>query len=132
MPIGAAAGYSSFRMASAAFAHLEFDDYVVTFQNIEINFDSSVVTRQGEPVHLTRSEFDMLRLLVENPGRALDRDEILDSVWGQTATSTRTVDAHMLRLRRKLEDNPDEPGFLITVNKVGYMFVPDAKRQEAA
>lgn len=82
------------------------------------------VTAHGAPVALTRLEFDLLHYLLRHPGRALSRTELLDRVWGyEHYPTTRTVDYHMLSLRKKLgESSP--PRHLVTVQGVGYRFMP--------
>jgi DNA-binding response OmpR family regulator len=74
---------------------------------------------------LTNAEYELLVHLMLNPGRDLSRDAILDSVWSYVdSPSTRTVDAHILRLRQKFEPDPNEPRHFLTVHKVGYRFRP--------
>jgi DNA-binding response OmpR family regulator len=102
------------------------DDYVVSFSNIEVNLDRATVVRGGKKVSLTTAEFELLTFFLQNPGRALNRDVILESVWSYLASpNTRTVDAHVLRLRQKLEAEPDAPRHFVTVHKVGYLFSLD-------
>jgi DNA-binding response OmpR family regulator len=102
------------------------DDYVVSFSNVKINLDRATVVRGGRKVALTGAEFELLTLFVQNPYRALTRDAILESVWSYLASpNTRTVDAHVLRLRQKLEPEPDTPRHFVTVHRVGYRFSPD-------
>ena len=70
-------------------------------------------------------EAELLRYLIERPGEAVSRTELLNKVWGYDRyPTTRTVDTHMLNLRRKLEPDPHEPRYLITVHGIGYKFVP--------
>ncbi len=102
------------------------DEYVISFSDVTVNVDRSTVARGGRKVAMTAAEFELLTLFVQNPGRALTRDTILESVWSYLASpSTRTVDAHVLRLRQKLEAEPDAPRYFVTVHKVGYRFCPD-------
>jgi DNA-binding response OmpR family regulator len=101
------------------------DDYVVSFADITVNLDRQTALRAGRKVNLTAAEFELLTFFLQNPGRALTRDMILDSVWSYLASpNTRTVDAHVLRLRQKLETEPDAPKYFLTVHKVGYRFSP--------
>jgi len=94
------------------------------FGGVSVNFSNAEVVRDGEPVHLSAREFQLLRHFVENPGVVLSRDELLDAVWGYNAMpATRTVDVHVARLRRKLEANPSHPQHLRTVIGLGYKFV---------
>lgn len=105
----------------------DFDDeYVISFSNVEVNLDRGTVTRAGRKVALSSSEFELLTFFVQNPEKALTRDAILDSVWGYLSSpNTRTVDAHVLKLRQKLEAEPDAPRHFVTVHKVGYRFSPE-------
>jgi DNA-binding response OmpR family regulator len=83
------------------------------------------VSRNGENVLLTPQEIKLLKYLVENPERVISRDEILNQVWGcENYPSTRTVDNHVLRLRRKLERDSASPVHFVTVHAVGYRFLP--------
>ena len=73
---------------------------------------------------MTRKEFDLLVYLVEHQGDVITRERLLDEVWGyERFPTTRTVDTHVLRLRRKLEHDPDRPVFIQTVHGQGYRFV---------
>ena len=99
------------------------DEYVISFSNVTVNLDRATVIRAGKRVSLTSSEFELLTFFLQNPEKALTRDMILDSVWSYLAApNTRTVDAHVLRLRQKLESEPDAPRHFVTVHKVGYRF----------
>jgi len=93
---------------------------------IEVDEDSHTVRRSGERVALTPKEFELLSFLVKHPNQVCSRDMILDSAWGYAYPGeTRTVDVHMHWLRQKLEDDPVNPRYLITVRNYGYMFVPE-------
>jgi DNA-binding response OmpR family regulator len=82
----------------------------------------------GEPLELTVKEFDLLMLLARHPGRAYDRQELLEKVWGyQYEGYSHTVNTHINRLRGKIEDDPSEPRLVQTVWGVGYRF---AERDE--
>lgn len=81
------------------------------------------VTLNAENIELTLKEFELLQFLMENAGRALDRNEILDHVWGSGYNGeTRTLDMHIRSLRQKLGDNAGGGGFISTVRGVGYKF----------
>ena len=93
--------------------------------DLELDGARREVRRRGEPVRLTRKEFDLLFLLASRPGRVFTRAELLEEVWdfawdGDTATLT----VHVRRLREKIEDDPSEPQHLVTVWGVGYRFDP--------
>jgi DNA-binding response OmpR family regulator len=92
---------------------------------LEINADTRQVVRDGKPVELTATEFDVLLCLIEAKGRVLSREQIQSHVWGPDHHgTTRTVDNFLLQLRAKLEVDPGEPKHLVTVRGVGYRFVP--------
>ncbi|MBM3312021.1 MAG: winged helix-turn-helix domain-containing protein, partial [Candidatus Aminicenantes bacterium] len=80
------------------------------------------VRQRGQPVHLTALEFDILRFLIQNRGRVVTRDEILDAVWDEAVVSPRSIDPHIVHLRRKLEDDPASPRHILGVRSVGYRF----------
>jgi two-component system alkaline phosphatase synthesis response regulator PhoP len=94
------------------------------FGSISVNFPNAEVLRDGEPIHLSAREFQLLCHFAEHPGVVLSRDELLDAVWGYNAMpTTRTVDVHVARLRQKLEANPSHPQYIRTVIGLGYKFV---------
>lgn len=102
------------------------DEYVISFADVTVNLDRATVVRSGKKLALTAAEFELLTFFVQNPDRALTRDMILESVWSYLPSpNTRTVDAHVLRLRQKLEAEPDAPRYFVTVHKVGYRFAPN-------
>jgi DNA-binding response OmpR family regulator len=83
------------------------------------------IHRNGRPVILTCKEFKTLVYLIKNPRRVISRDELLNEVWGyQHYPCTRTVDNHILRLRKKLEREPAHPKHFHTVHRSGYKFLP--------
>jgi two-component system response regulator RegX3 len=91
---------------------------------IRLDPDRFEITFRGDAVHLSRKEFDLLYYLMENVGRALPRDRIIEEVWGSDYFGdTRTLDVHIKRLRDKLESEPHSPKHLLTVRGVGYKFV---------
>jgi DNA-binding response OmpR family regulator len=98
----------------------------VSFGDIEVDFKAYEVRRAGEHVDLTAREFALLRLLVSHPDEVLRRDTILDEVWGDDCdVFPRTVDTHIAHLRKKLEDDPANPSYIVNVRGVGYKFVVD-------
>ena len=98
---------------------------VITFSDNVIDLKRRVVTRHGEEIKLTRGEYNLLTYFLQNPDRPLTRDMILNSVWGyESFPNTRTVDAHVVRLRQKLEPEPNAPRHILTVHGVGYRFLP--------
>jgi two-component system, OmpR family, alkaline phosphatase synthesis response regulator PhoP len=93
------------------------------FGDVRVNFRRVELTRGGRPVELSAKEFQLLRYLVEHRGETLPRQELLDRVWGYDAMpSTRTVDVHVAGLRKKLEPDPRQPRFILTVHGLGYKF----------
>lgn len=97
----------------------------VHFGEVEIDLERRIVSRKGEEVKLTPAEYNLLAFFVQHPDRALTRDVILNSVWGYSFMSnTRTVDAHVLKLRQKVEVDPNVPRHILTVHGVGYRFLP--------
>ena len=92
---------------------------------LQIDRDRREVRRDGEPLHLTRKEFELLALLASYPGRTFDRAELLEQVWDFAWDGdSSTVTVHVRRLRRKIEDDPSDPRHLLTVWGVGYRFEP--------
>src|SRR5258708_28775386 len=101
------------------------DTKVLTFADVEVDLTRRVVLKRGEELKITRAEYNLLTYFLQNPDRALTRDMILNSVWGyESFPNTRTVDAHVLRLRQKLEPDSSAPRHFLTVHGVGYRFLP--------
>ncbi|GAA2114495.1 response regulator transcription factor [Nocardioides bigeumensis] len=93
---------------------------------LEISPQQGVVTRQGEPVNLTHTEFRLLCELASEPGRVLTREELLERVWGYDYFGDeRLVDVHIRRLRTKVEDDPSQPTVVMTVRGIGYRLAPE-------
>jgi len=98
---------------------------VMQFSDTQVDFERRVVTRKGEELKLTPAEYNLLSYFLHNPDRPLTRDMILNSVWGyEFFPNTRTVDAHVVKLRQKLEPDPNTPKHFLTVHGVGYRFMP--------
>lgn len=92
--------------------------------DLEVVPDAGVVRRSGEDVALTRTEFRLLCELVEHRGMVLSREQLLERVWGYDYFGdTRLVDAHIRRLRTKIEPDPANPTYVVTVRGMGYKFV---------
>ena len=97
---------------------------IFRFSDVEVNIRSNEVLRGGARVDLSAKEFALLAYFVSHPAETLSRDRLLDAVWGyENYPSTRTVDTHIVHLRQKLEPNPEEPRFILTVHGTGYKFV---------
>ena len=98
---------------------------VISFADTKVDIGRRIVTRQGQEVKFTPAEYNLLTFFLHNPDRPLTREMILNSVWGyECFPSTRTVDAHVVRLRQKLEADPNCPRHFLTLHKVGYRFLP--------
>ena len=98
---------------------------ILRFDSLEINIEGRTVTRDGKIIDLSPKEFNLLALLASNPRRVYDRQTLLQNVWDYDFVGgTRTVDVHMQRLRQKIEPDPNEPRFLVTVRSIGYKFNP--------
>jgi two-component system alkaline phosphatase synthesis response regulator PhoP len=96
----------------------------LAFGDVRVHRRGRRVTRAGREVRLTRKEYELLVYLAEHQGDVITRERLLDEVWGyERFPTTRTVDTHVLRLRRKLEADPDRPRFIHTVHGQGYRFL---------
>ncbi|MGH2957563.1 MAG: response regulator [Solirubrobacterales bacterium] len=90
---------------------------------VTIDLARHLVTIRGEPVNLTRSEFQVLRLLAENPGQVFSREEIMEELWQtEFRGDVRACDVHISNLRQKIERDPQNPELVLTVRRVGYRF----------
>lgn len=90
---------------------------------LKIDFSTYETFVRGRRVKLTLKEFELLRFLVQNPSRVLNRDQLLDRVWGgETFVTPRTVDVHIRRLRKAVEKDDSKPQWILTVRGVGYKF----------
>lgn len=96
----------------------------VRFGDVEIDRSARRVRRDGEPVELTRLEFDLLVYLATRPGQVVSRDEVLQAVWNSSIEwqDPATVTVHVRRLRQKLEADPTDPRHLVAVYGIGYRF----------
>ncbi|MBS4959865.1 MAG: response regulator transcription factor [Clostridiales bacterium] len=96
---------------------------VKLIRGLELHFDSRRVFINEREANLTAKEFDLLELLMENPGKVFSREELLNTIWGYDYPGdVRTVDVHVRRLREKVEENPSEPKYIFTKWGVGYYF----------
>jgi DNA-binding response OmpR family regulator len=97
---------------------------IYRFSDVEVNVRSNEVRRGGNLIDLSAKEFALLAYFLAHPVETLSRDRLLDAVWGYDHyPTTRTVDTHIVHLRQKLEPNPEEPRFILTVHGSGYKFV---------
>jgi len=96
---------------------------VLSAGSIVVDLNRREATRNGDRLELKRREFELLVLLMRARGRVLTREEMLRTVWGyEPFGETRTVDVHIGRLRRKIEDDPQQPAHIITMRGIGYAF----------
>lgn len=94
------------------------------FSDVSIDMKSCRVTRRGKPIDVSAKEFELLKYFIFHSGETLSRERLLSEVWGyEHFPTTRTVDAHIVRLRQKLEPSPEQPHFFLTVHGIGYKFV---------
>lgn len=100
-------------------------DGVLEGGGVRLDPDRFEVVVRGRAVHMPRKEFELLELLMENSGRVLTRETLIDHIWGSDYYGdTRTLDVHIKRLRAKCEVDPHEPKHLVTIRGLGYKFVP--------
>jgi len=101
---------------------------VIVAGPVRMDFARREVTAVGERVHLSRREFDLLALLLSPPNQVRTREELIDRLWsGRDLADTRTLDTHVRRLRVKLEEDPADPRYLVTVRGVGFRFDADGR-----
>ncbi len=102
---------------------------IVNSNGITIDPDSREALKNGKPVALTKREFDLLYVLASRPNQALSRDYLINEVWGEDSNvANRAIDARIVSLRRKVEDDSDNPEIIATVYKVGYKWVVERER----
>ncbi len=93
------------------------------FGKVKVDFAKSRMMKDGKDVAISERECRLLQHLMESRGEVVSRDELLENVWGYSAASmTRTVDVHIAWLRQKVEDDPSDPHFILTVHGQGYRF----------
>jgi len=99
------------------------DEEVIDVRGLRIDPARRVVEVAGGPVQLTYVEFELLRTLAQRPGRVFSRQQLLEALWGGSDyREPRTIDVHVRHLREKLEPDPREPRYILTVRGVGYRF----------
>ena len=104
---------------------------VFSFNRRTIDFGKLELRVNGNTIHLTLMEAELLRHLIRNSGRVVSRKSILEQVWGlKEDTDTRAIDNFIVRLRRYIEDDPSHPGHLLTVRGVGYRFVAEPENSD--
>jgi len=93
----------------------------LTFGRVAVDFARQEATKAGQPLELPHRAFEILRVLAGRPGEVVSREDLLDGAWGYDKyPNTRTVDNHMVKLRKAIEDEPDNPQYLLTVHGAGY------------
>jgi len=99
---------------------------IFRFGDVTVDLDRYTITRPDKTERLSNRERDLLHFFIENRGRILSREELLRRVWGYKAgIATRTVDTHVLTVRKKLGDDAGSPRFIETLHGVGYQFIAD-------
>jgi DNA-binding response OmpR family regulator len=99
------------------------DEEAIELDRLRIDPARRTVEVDGKPVQLTYVEFELLRALAQRPGRVLSRQSLLEALWGGSEyREPRTIDVHVRHLREKLEPDPREPQYILTVRGVGYRF----------
>jgi len=95
-----------------------------TFGEIALDFKKYEARRRGQRLDLTPLEFKMLKCLIQKRGQVVTRDDFLDKIWGEdnVAVSNRTVDSHIANIRKKIEDDPARPKYILGIRGVGYKF----------
>jgi two-component system, OmpR family, KDP operon response regulator KdpE len=103
-------------------------DGIAQFGDVKIDLQARLVTKAGQPVHLTPTEYRLLTVLVANAGRVITNRQLLRDVWGPSNTENgHYLRVYMGHLRQKLEDDPTQPAYLLTETAIGYrLFVPHA------
>ena len=92
---------------------------VLSFQGLQVNLGRKSVTIDGNPVSLTRTEFDLLQLLLSNRGQVLSRQQLMDTIWADVVVTDRTIDVHITRLRKKLGPYAN---YIVSRQGFGYVF----------
>jgi DNA-binding response OmpR family regulator len=97
---------------------------VAKFGDVELRREQGIVLKRGEELSLTKTEFRLLSEFADHAGAVLSRDQLLERVWGyEYLGDSRLVDAHVRRLRVKVEDHPDDPKLIVTVRGIGYRLI---------
>ena len=101
-------------------------DKIFQSGGLEVDFRQYVCRKNGREISLTAHEFELLKYLISNRGHVVRRNELLDEVWGKDVFVTpHTIDTHMANLRKKIENDPSNPRFIISIRGIGYKFTVD-------
>lgn len=95
---------------------------VYKFGDVTVNFKSHEVYKAGKILHLTALEFKLLKYFIEHKREVVTRDNLLDDAWEDAIVSPRTIDPHIVHLRKKIENDPANPEYIVSVRGVGYKF----------
>jgi DNA-binding response OmpR family regulator len=115
--------------ATVAAANAGMQHEILAFDEVRIDFTSLVAMRGASTLSFTAQEFKLLKYFASSPSRVISREELLNEVWGyENYPTTRTVDNHVLRLRQKLEPDPGNPRYFLTMHGSGYKFMPGEQR----
>jgi len=105
-------------------SHNAPDSALYRFGSVQLDFTHFTAQKDGQLLQLTSTEFSLLHYLISRKGSVVSREDLLNKVWGyEFYPQSRTVDNHILRLRQKLEDNPNHPRHILTMHGRGYRFV---------
>ena len=97
---------------------------IYSFDDIEIDFAQFKIRRKGKELDLTSLEMDILKYFIVHRGEVVARNDLLDKIWGyESYPTTRTIDNHILKLRKKIEDDPSQPRYILSVYGGGYRFI---------
>jgi DNA-binding response OmpR family regulator len=97
---------------------------ITSFEDVEIDFNHLKIRRGGKEWNLTSLEAEILRYFLSRPGEVVRRDDLLDKIWGyEKFPTTRTIDNHILKLRKKIEEDPARPRHILSVYGEGYRFI---------
>ncbi len=108
------------------FLRQQTEDEVIRIGDAELDLRRLRARKNDEPLDLSPREFEILQLLIAHRGDTVTREQLLHHIWGSHASLyTRTVDAHIARLRHKLEPDPANPQYIITIHRVGYRLITD-------
>jgi DNA-binding response OmpR family regulator len=100
------------------------ESQLVTVGNLKVNFKNYVAIEGSQEVKMSHKEFEILHYLISNAGKTVDRDDLMNNVWGiNYQITTRTVDNFILKLRQKVETDPNNPRIILTVHGIGYKLV---------
>ncbi|MGL5416352.1 MAG: response regulator transcription factor [Clostridium sp.] len=99
-------------------------NYIVKFGDLEIHKDTGEVLRSGESIEFTAKEFKLLNYLIDNPNRIISKEMICREVWGEDFFGyDNTITVHIRKLRKKIEEDPSKPKYIVTVVGLGYKFI---------